>query len=330
MHALYYSRDPGATNQLIAVYEMVAGRLMWIQELNALGSALARSAEPPLVLARPPGLGMWHRARVDAKAMEAAPRLVDLTQLLQREGAGAIVTGTSDIDDETDRLLWRAAREVGIPSHCFIDHPANLAARFTLQDGSSSWPSYLYAPDEGIAAELKALSVEAGKVTVCGWLHHCRMKQLARSTDAATTENLRQQWGADATTAVVLFVSECGREMVAQGRHSAYDEVDMLDDLLARMARPTELAGLALSPENALVVVRPHPRDRQGKYDSYKNATAKCPRLIISQSEAPEVALLAADLVVGMDSSLLHEARALGLLTHSLLLEPSEMLINET
>jgi hypothetical protein len=59
-----------------------------------------------------------------------------------------------------------------------------------------------------------------------------------------------------------------------------------------------------------MVVIRPHPRDTLGKYDRYRRAAA--PGVIVSDQGAPLEAILAADLVLGMDSALLFEARTLG------------------
>jgi hypothetical protein len=60
------------------------------------------------------------------------------------------------------------------------------------------------------------------------------------------------------------------------------------------------------------VLVRPHPRDREGKYDATIARHSGPPRVVVSADGSPDAVLLAADLVTGMNSSLLYEALALG------------------
>ncbi len=216
----------------------------------------------------------------------------------------AVVTGTSDLDEDLDRVFWAAARNAGIPTHVFLDHPANLRLRFTESDGSIALPDNLYAPDAGYAALLAESGLGVEVLHVTGPLHADRIRSKQAAAEA-NRDAIRRGWGADASDIVVLFASECGREMAKLGRPAPYDELRVLEELGA---------GLASEPERSrtILVVRPHPRDSAGKYDEWLRCAPTQPRCLVSGIGTSVEAILAADRIVGMDSTMLREARFLG------------------
>lgn len=111
---------------------------------------------------------------------------------------------------------------------------------------------------------------------------------------------------------IVLFASECGAEMAEWGLDVAHDEFACLDRLIRLMRRgAADLGPVRIVGDCALVVIRPHPKDRPGKYDAYAQA-GPAPRVLVDAGGDGIEAVLTADAVVGMDSSLLYEAEALG------------------
>ena len=155
----------------------------------------------------------------------------------------------------------------------------------------------------------------ASTVRCVGPLHLDRVRRLGRF---AAYADLRNAWGSGGRR-IILFASECGSEMRLVGRAVPYDEFKALDSLLDAVKRGLPLCGQVFAASDTTIVIRPHPRDRVGKYDQFTIAAANGPEIRVSDAGAPEQAVLAADLVVGMDSQLLREAEALGRPAFSLL-----------
>jgi hypothetical protein len=308
--ALFFARDPGPANHVVAAYGLRLGAAAGLAD-GALqfASALGACADAPIVLAHGAAVGVFARAGIACAAPPAgfaAPgardaRVAACAAFLRAHNVGAVVTGTSDVDEDTDRVLWSAARSCGLASHAFLDHPANMHARFAEADGSLILPDHLYAPDARYAAALAEAGIDAAGLRVTGPLYD-RALQATRAQALAARPRLRRLWHAEPEDRVVLFASECGREMAEQGRQAAYDELAVLLGLTDELATATQ----------TVLVVRPHPRDRVGKYDAWRAAAPVALRPCVSADGSPAEAILAADLVAGMDSTMLREARALG------------------
>ncbi len=319
---LFFSRDPGPTNVLIAVYEALSDPAILAgssAEFRRFAAEVALGEAPKFAIyGKDQALESWrvggHAARDWNEAVPAASSTAErdaaLKELLRGQGVTAIITGTSDIDEDTDRELWRAARALGLPSHVFLDHRSNLDRRFTDRDGTRSYPDAVYVPDEGYRNAIIDAGVPAERVRVTGDLRLDRMRRIGRQVSTDEVAVLRANWGADSEKAIVLFASECTEEMAALERPSPYSEFETLDRLIADIRTNRSIGGRPLSPDRSVLVIRPHPRDSEGKYGAY--AALESPRIVISRDGTPAQAILAADLVVGMDSTLLFEAEVLG------------------
>jgi len=309
---LIFSRDPGPTNLLIAVIEALAAAPASDEPagLAALRAAIGPAMDAGLTIAtRAPGEASWREAGYAVKPWQGGGERA-AEALLAAAAASAVLTGTSDVDESGDRAFWLAARKQGIVSHAALDHPANLELRFVNADGTGARPDWFYVPDESFAERLAA-AIPRDRIRTIGDLHHGRLRRLAAAQKTDAVRRLRANWGAGTADFVVLFASECGREMASVGRPSPYDEMEMLGDLLRRLARGQCPGGGSLDSASTVVVVRPHPRDSAGKYASFVGVQA-APKVVVSAEASPPLALLAADLVVGMNSSLLYEAYEIG------------------
>lgn len=304
---LVFSRDPGPTNLLIALVERLSSAASEdeLEGIATLRQKIDRSHAT--IMARDPGVRMWQQAGFSPtswrdRSKEAARRL-----LLDSEAA-FVLTGSSDVDEFGDRDLWQAARSLGLESHVVIDHPANLRTRFNDREGNPLWPDYLYVADYDFAERLVKIGHERSRVRVIGDLHHARLKRRAVDVKDADIANLRRGWGADEKTHVILFASECAREMLIAGCPSQYDEIAVLEDLLGTLENGETPGPVRANPDDVLVVIRPHPRDAAGKYDEIASGYAGCLRVIVSGEAGVELAILSSDVVVGMNSSFLYEA----------------------
>lgn len=311
MAILFLARDPGPANQLVAVHELLQrgpddGDMPGARDFFLL----ARKDLPAKIYAHGPALEVWRRAGfADSVFQFEQGTPAELLDFLSSQSITRVVTGAGDVDDDTERLLWRAARSRMIPSHAFIDHPANLKQRFRLHDHASAFPDFVHVPQEAYIPMLIEAGAPAKSISVTGPLHASRLKRLMGSDTSANS--IRSGWGAGTGTAVILFASECASEMAAFGRKAPYNEFDVLESLTELVVTGGPVGSMGVAADRALIVVRPHPRDLPGKYDRWLSASNGRPRRLVSAEGSPEQAILASDIVAGMDSSLLRDALAL-------------------
>ena len=320
---IVFSRDPGATQQLIAILEALAaarapGDAPGLMAIRAETSAFSGNVR---VFARPPGEDLWRSAgysptRGSGRDDGAA------TILLKDADAGALLTGTSDIDEPGDRALWRAAREASIQSHVVLDQRVNLARRFVDADGRVTYPDWVYVTDLSYADALAAAGVPRARIRISGNAHLNRLARRYAALPPEQVAELRIRWGVANGRHVILFASECGREMVKAGRSMPYDEVAVLEDLLTALEANSHPAAAGAGTAAISIVVRPHPRDSVDKYQSYAGRRASGLEVVVSGAGEPVTAMAAADMIVGMNSSLLHEAKAVGCPVMSLTNDP--------
>jgi hypothetical protein len=314
---LFFARDPGGATRLLEAYRLVfSGEASERPAALQFGAEMAPFCDAPVVLAHGPARGIFADAGIATRLPDRAllpprayaERIEACRTFFARSGIAAVVTATNDLDEDFDHVLWESARASGLACHAFLDHPANLAQRFRRADGCAVRPDFVYIESQELVAPLRALGFDGAQIRDTGTLYFERLQKSAAAAMAAR-EGLRTAWGAEDGDTVVLFASECGREMAALGQKRLYDEVAMLE------AFADELAGAA----ETLVVVRPHPRDEPAKYAAWQGRIAGGTRFAVSAEGTPAQAILAADMVVGMDSTMLREAQVLGKNWRSLL-----------
>lgn len=310
---LLYARDPGAANVVIAARAAILGETACPRPLLLLVDRLGRRPRCA-VFAKAYARDSFGEAGIDAvdwtSVVATDDRDAAIHRLLVRHSPRAVLTGTSDIDDDDDIALWRMAARFGIPSYAVVDSPASIRARFTDRDGEICFPTEILAPTQAARDEIIALGARPSSVAVAGQIHLDRLRAEAFFRDSTAANRLRVLWGAGLGDNVILFASECGREMAAQGRPSPYDEVETLGRLLDAVERGETIGHIETETRPTLVVVRPHPRDLAEKFDEV--LAGRKARVIVSPAGTPSEAIMAADLVAGMNSMLLHEAKALG------------------
>ena len=254
-----------------------------------------------------PGALDWADVVPAQTAPEKCATLIDA--FLSERRISAVLTGVTDIDDDTDTLIWRQARARHILACAFIDRPIALKNRFRTKDGETVYPDFIFALDESGKKDLLAMDAPAAVLRISGNLHLRRWLKQARSIPADRLAKIRAAWGVGNKQRAILFVSECAREMEKYGRASGYDELKELERLINILKRKPGVAGLNENGDVSVLVIRPHPRDTVGKYDEYKSEQEL--RVRIDAQCSAEEAVLAADYIVGLNSALLYEAQAL-------------------
>lgn len=305
--AFFFCRDPGAANQIVAVHaELLSERgRTTVPRLAELASACEFR-----VYAKPPGDAVWRRSGVEPILWQDLGSDASAERLLDDIDANVVITGTSDIDETADRRIWRAAAKRGIESHVFLDSLSNLAERFVDRDGRRTLPTHVYAPSEDYCAKLANLGFVENAITVCRDFHMERLASAVQPLHAEARRKLRMSWGAAEGESVVLFVSEPRDEMAAAGRSSARSEFDALEGLIGAIRTQGMCVNADRNMQSPIIVVRPHPRDTEGKYAAWEGG--RSPKVVVSSNGAPLDAVRAADVVVGLGSRLLNEAELLG------------------
>lgn len=320
---LLFSRDPGATNHLVAFRELVEGGRErdfvdhgFAEAWTALG--LIEGTETKIgTFAKAFAHAVWNAAGAAPEdwgalvpdALADPQRNAAIDRLLQSREITGLVTGADDVDESDTVRLWRAARAARLPVVVLLDHTNNLDLRFSDTDGSLFVPDLVYALNQDSLDELRAVGLPESCLRIARNLHHARLKRLAGAERTAASR-LRESWTEADNERVVLFASENTAEMAALRKTGGWDEFGVLERLVADIASGRSVGPLAPDAGPVVVVVRPHPRDTAGKYDRFQRAAD--PRVIVSGDGTPAQAAQAADVVVGMDSALLYEARLLG------------------
>ena len=306
---LFFSRDPGGTNQLIALHALIGGAQSDQRTVRDFITGLIDDHTDVVVAAKDSAVTFWRNAGIepeDWSALSAEECIARFIMLAPKH----LVTATTDIDDRTDVALWQAARNHAIPSSAFTDHKTFLINRFLDQNQQIVQPDWVYTQDEDCRDILIDGGLEPNSVRVGGDLHVDLLRQ-RRGQTTSDRKALRSLWTVGANETVVLFASEHVREINSVAQIIDYDEFACLDYLITEMAlAQSDLGGRLPSPlSNATIVIRPHPKDTPGKYAAYAQDSG--PRIIISDDGNGTAAVAAADVVVGMYSSLFAEAAIL-------------------
>ena len=321
---VFFARDPGNANQLVALHELVhaqmaghdsgtlsAGAARLVAEL-----AGGRTPDQIMVFGSDVGAQVLSAAGIEVMTDPADALLQEPVELFRERRVGTVVTGLSDRDDRTPQALWRAAAVCGAKCVALADDTTiatkhakkDLMERFRDRDGREIFPDLLCVVDKKSRDAIVAAGIPEQTVRVIGNLHLRRFCQLAHSIDRHRIEAVRREWNATDESTIVLYASEPITQMQKHGKQRDHDELRLLSELIDRV-RTNRLEDAVPCDGNTIVVVRPHPRDEVAKFKPYLSDDA--PRTIISRVGSSAEAILAADAVVGITSMLLVEAAAL-------------------
>ncbi|MBN9495455.1 MAG: hypothetical protein J0H39_01765 [Alphaproteobacteria bacterium] len=309
---LLVCRDPGGANQTIACRALLSDSARNPAQRELAGRLRAAIGLPENAR---PDFAVAARDHAAARWASIGVRTTDVgdggaAAAIAAAAPDVVVTGTSGADSDFEKRFWIAATTARVPCYALSTHPANLAERFRLADGTPAWPTAILADTPAAVRELGASGIPAERLTVLGD-PHLTMLETAAPPDAGARARLREAWGAGPRDRVVLFVSECVSEMArAAGRTAPFDENACLAGLLAAIAAGAIPGYGAVDSGTTIVVVRPHPKDSPDKYAH--QAARPDARVTVSRAGDALDALGAADLIAGMESTMLYEATLLG------------------
>jgi hypothetical protein len=239
--------------------------------------------------------GFEHVGIIPEVELPLEPSVDWLAAWLERRSIDSVLTGTS-FEAGLDGRFWSAAGMAGAPAVALLDHWCNYAERFSDRAPLDCLPDALAVMDEAAASALRAVGFPPERIHITGHPHLDEITPVAR--DERTVA--RRALGVSDDRRIVTFASE----PVAPGAHRdpGYTAAEAVE------AVRRAIAGVA---PDALLVIRPHPREGQPA------ALSGEPETLVARIGTPREATAASDVMTGMGSILLLEAALAGIPTVS-------------
>ncbi len=304
---LVYVEDPGAANMVLGLNAALRGEGAKLS-LYATGTALGYLQDR-------------------GEAVHDVGENPAIPQLLSRGKPALVVIGTSENPETPAFALADAARRRGIPTVCLIDGPTSADQRLRGRgDGPlTHLTDWLLVTDETVRAAYMALGVDPARIRVTGNPVFDRVRDAGDALAAKGRAAVRREVFPDLPKdgPLILFLAELsdgldpaefrrGPDYSLHGRGDTDGRTEIvLEELLDAAAR--------VAPE-AHVALRLHPKTPAGLYAAYDAEIAA-----ISAGGSAHAAVFAADLVVGLSTSLLAEAAVMGSAVLSVLPRNSEV-----
>lgn len=270
MHKLlFFAHDPGGAHTLLPL----------IEPLNEQGYNLVIYGKGP--------------------ALDIIPNVIEYSQntddLIKRIMPDFVLTGTS-ANDLTEKELRKSAKKFNIPSLAILDSWINYN-RFTkyscneLNKLKSTkkyakleyLPDYIIVMDNYAKQEMIKEGIPENIIYPLGNPHFLFVKQ---KFDKLKTDNIRNEL-LNGKEKLILWASECLIEDYGQGF-----EIEALKDVID------------IIPKNTQLIVKPHPREKNDKFDNFKNIE----NVSIIKDICPYKLIKSADLVMSMTSMVLIES----------------------
>jgi hypothetical protein len=286
--------DPGASNALLPVVDVLLKNPAVELNLMAYGWALEN----------------WRQQGGEVLGLDFGISEEAAQQILQENGRPALLLcGTSHKRKSLEQCMIRAARSAGIRSLALLDFWSNYSGRFSDETGKfSALPDKIAIMDKLAYREMTQLGIKADRLVITGQPAFDALVDMQAKTSPYLTGAIRAGLEIQPEEIYILFVSQPMGDYYetnpTRPEYLGYDEksvltslIQVLDEVVGRVKKPIRL------------VIHPHPREN---YEWMQVLQAKGVRInILSGGEARYLAL-AANLVVGMNSTLLVEACYLG------------------
>ncbi len=298
---MVYSRDPGAANCVMPVFKLLSELPDYQIDLIGKDYALKKYADA-------------HWPAQDLSQL--------ITEINQQSVADFLKTGQYDLifsgvgsSDLADRLIWRSAQQLQIPTVVILDQWLNYRSRFSLDPAKTDpgqadliIPDKICVMDELAKAEMIREGFDPKILVVTGqpYFETVPVRQLALGEEGKRktieTLNLSEE------SFKIIFVSEPIKEFYPDD-YLGYNQLTILKKLIAAVE------GIIKEYQRLKVdlVIKLHPRNNPAIFNDLLAEIKKIDRLKITIDGflSPDQALAIANLLVGMSSALLIEAAIL-------------------
>ena len=298
--------------------------------MNSAATVLAVAGDPGGANALLPVLRALREAGVDVVACpyrEAvtswAPAAIstlplddstDPAQLLRQARPSFLLTATSMNGVDLEKRFIVAARSMQIPSLAVLDFWSHYRERFADSSGALAYmPDHIAVMDDLARDEMLRCGFDAARISVTGQPAFDELRGWRRQFSAERRASVRCGLGAGPDDLLIAFLSQPLSETV--GNKFGFTEISVLEQVTAALVSIQRR-----HPEKRLVlVIRPHPREQVGKFEHLVRTELN--RLVSGDGDRREV-VMAADLVVGMNTVLLYEACLMSCITLSVQPDP--------
>lgn len=255
-----------------------------------------------------PGADLWRERGLRVESLSMPASEAEAVDSLRRDGAQLLLAATSLNGQMIEARLLRAARAAGMPSIAVLDWWSNYTPRFSVDEPRDAAPDRIAIMDKRARDEMVADGFDPRALVITGQPAFDVLGARRKGFNTAARTSQRAAWGAGDSDRVVLFVSQPISVMAADYGAAAqalgYEERGVLAHLVASLERIAAHTGGPVT-----LVLRSHPRE-----DSTWMRAVRAQRVhvVVSNHGDARAAVLAADLVTGMNSVLLMEAVYLG------------------
>lgn len=311
---LLFSHDPGGANTVIPL----------VRPLNRKGFQVR-------LVGKGPALERYAIAGLDAEPITNHLKeftTKSISSFLAQEKPEFIITGTS-AEDDTEKLIWKAAEAMGIPSIAILDQWLNYGIRFSPwrlseNDAYRRYPEHPFLPslvvvmDEFAKEEMSRERIlPAERIRPLGQPH---FQDLAnRLTRLPSANLLRESLGIHGNDFVITFVSEPLSSDYDDdpelGEYWGFTERTTFRTLRQALERTANRTG-----KKVHLRVKLHPRERLDNLTDLIVSSAGVVTVAIEQQAGPLELIQVSDLICGMSSMMLVEAAILSRPVLSILL----------
>lgn len=287
---LLLSRDPGGTNALIAI----------LDELKKRYEVIIYAKDYAADIYRNHGID-YIELKTDSK-IDITDTLDDIIEEYRPDG---IITGQSNKEDNTEMLLWEAARKKGILSFTIVDSWCSYDQRFPLKkDNTRYQPDYIFVMDRKAQEEICRLGIAEDKVIITGQPY---LQYLSAAYDTVTEEEIfayRSRSALDRK--IILYASDCIKEIYNGREEWGYDQFSIFRSIVKAINETCGDAG------EYILIVRPHPKESISDWEKESKLTGSCIPVLIDNATDCKIVIQASELVIGMWTILLIEAALAG------------------
>lgn len=288
MSILFFARDPGAANVLIPLYNALTGHKTFYAKDKARDILEQQGID----------YQDFNKEVADKNITTADSGLIK--NWINTLSCSSIVTGTSDIDDLSDRLIWELSPS-RITTAAVIDQWIRLEMRFKVDDESYA-PQIIFTLSDDQNIDLQEYLPGRSQVITLGHPHLCTFfanrEALLEKRDSIR-QRLRDHFQTDFDQ-LYIYASEARHQFDA--KLTLYDtpqrdEIDCYQHILKGLE--------AVADDTRMTIVKTHPREDSSRYNPFR------PHLIQNEFSSQEL-IVAADVVLGMSSMFLIESVLLG------------------
>ena len=217
-----------------------------------------------------------------------------------------LLLGTSEPEDPAigrlESCFTFEAHNIGKPSVAILDHWCGYLDRFSLTARLDAIPDVVCVMDQRAKLELTQLGCPPERIVVTGNPDWDRLGGIRHDLAVLDRGRIRSDLGVDESDRLIVFVSQPLSS--ESGGNRSYSEIDVLDQIVAAIGDDDRFGSTHM-------LIKPHGRERVGKFDRFVAASPGWVRLVGPDIDAYALGK-ASEAAIGMFSMLLVEYSLLG------------------